>query len=140
MLDCRVEGEEPISVTWLKNGKTVPTGAGTRTTVLSNGTLLIRSFQKKRDGDVTDAGDYHCAAQNRYGMLVSRKARVQLACKWDRQVFHYHILTETKVLNCAMLLLWYSKVYTFFLLFLVCILYFKMYRQCKNFTCFTLKK
>lgn len=101
MLDCRVEGEEPITVTWLKNGKPVPTEAGIRTTVLSNGTLLIRSFQKKRDGDVTDAGDYHCAAQNRYGMLVSRKARVQLACKWDRQVFHYHIFTETKVLNCT---------------------------------------
>lgn len=81
MLDCRVEGEEPITVTWLKNGKPVPTGAGTRATVLSNGTLLIRSFQKKRDGDSTDAGEYHCAAQNRYGMLVSRKALVQLACK-----------------------------------------------------------
>lgn len=86
MLDCRVEGEEPITVTWLKNGKPMPTGAGTRATVLSNGTLLIRSFQKKRDGDSTDAGEYHCAAQNRYGMLVSRKARVQLACKWHRQI------------------------------------------------------
>ncbi|KAI5091777.1 immunoglobulin superfamily DCC subclass member 3-like [Silurus meridionalis] len=79
MLDCRVEGEEPITVTWLRNGKPVPTGAGARAIVLSNGTLLIRSFQKKRDGDSTDAGEYHCAAQNRYGMLVSRKARVHLA-------------------------------------------------------------
>ncbi|TSK31404.1 Immunoglobulin superfamily DCC subclass member 3 [Bagarius yarrelli] len=87
MLDCRVEGEEPITVTWLKNGKLVPTGPGTRATVLSNGTLLIRSFQKKRDGDSTDAGEYHCAAQNRYGMLVSRKARVQLA---SLPKFHTH--------------------------------------------------
>ncbi|XP_060753626.1 immunoglobulin superfamily DCC subclass member 3 [Tachysurus vachellii] len=87
MLDCRVEGEEPITVTWLKNGKPVPTGGGTRATVLSNGTLLIRSFQKKRDGDSTDAGEYHCAAQNRYGMLVSRKARVQLA---SLPKFHTH--------------------------------------------------
>ncbi|KAK3532679.1 hypothetical protein QTP86_027755, partial [Hemibagrus guttatus] len=87
MLDCRVEGEEPITVTWLKNGKPVPTGAGTRATVFSNGTLLIRSFQKKRDGDSTDAGEYHCAAQNRYGMLVSRKARVQLA---SLPKFHTH--------------------------------------------------
>lgn len=89
MLDCRVEGEEPITVTWLKNGKPVPTGAGTQATILSNGTLLIRSFQKKRDGDSTDAGEYHCAAQNRYGMLVSRKARVQLSCKWDRMPLPY---------------------------------------------------
>ncbi|XP_017309572.1 immunoglobulin superfamily DCC subclass member 3 [Ictalurus punctatus] len=87
MLDCRVEGEEPITVMWLKNGKPVPTVAGTRTTVLSNGTLLIWSFQKKRDGDSTDAGEYHCAAQNRYGMLVSRKARVQLA---SLPKFHTH--------------------------------------------------
>ncbi|XP_053348506.1 immunoglobulin superfamily DCC subclass member 3 [Clarias gariepinus] len=87
MLHCRVEGEEPITVTWLKNGRPVPTGVGTRTTVMSNGTLLIQSFQKKRDGDSTDAGEYHCAAQNRYGMLVSRKARVQLA---SLPKFHTH--------------------------------------------------
>ncbi|XP_062846743.1 immunoglobulin superfamily DCC subclass member 3 [Trichomycterus rosablanca] len=87
MLDCRVEGEEPITVTWLKNGRPLLTGAGTRNTLLSNGTLLIQSFQKKRDGDATDAGEYHCAAQNRYGMLVSRKARVQLA---SLPKFHTH--------------------------------------------------
>ncbi|XP_066531970.1 immunoglobulin superfamily DCC subclass member 3 [Hoplias malabaricus] len=87
MLDCKVEGEGPITVTWLRNGEPVPTGAGTRAKVLSNGTLLIRSFQKRRDGDTTDAGEYHCAAQNRYGMLVSRKARVQLA---SLPKFHTH--------------------------------------------------
>ncbi|XP_017548383.1 immunoglobulin superfamily DCC subclass member 3 [Pygocentrus nattereri] len=87
MLDCKVEGEGPITVSWLKNGEPVPTGAGTRAKILSNGTLLIRSFQKRRDGDATDAGEYHCAAQNRYGMLVSRKARVQLA---SLPKFHTH--------------------------------------------------
>lgn len=97
MLDCRVEGEEPITVTWLKNGRPLHIGAGTRNTVLSNGTLLIRSFQKKRDGDATDAGEYHCAAQNRYGMLVSRKARVQLACECDRACDLYNIFI-TKLL------------------------------------------
>lgn len=81
MLDCKVEGEGPITMTWRKNGVPVPTGPGTRAQLLPNGTLLIPSFQKRRDGDATDAGDYDCAAQTPYGMLVSRKAHVQLACE-----------------------------------------------------------
>ncbi|XP_031167177.1 immunoglobulin superfamily DCC subclass member 3-like [Sander lucioperca] len=77
LLDCQVEGEGPISVTWRRNGVPVPTG--TMATVLANGTLLIRNFSKRRDSNETDAGEYDCAAQNRYGRLVSRKARVQIA-------------------------------------------------------------
>ncbi|XP_009292645.2 immunoglobulin superfamily DCC subclass member 3 [Danio rerio] len=87
MLDCRVEGEGPITVTWHKNGAPLLAGIGSRVKILSNGTLLIRSFQKRRDGDATDAGEYYCAAQNHYGMLVSRKARVQLA---SLPKFHTH--------------------------------------------------
>lgn len=79
MLDCRVQGEEPIMVTWRRNG--VPLPSSPRVQVLANGTLLIQSFQKRREGSDADTGEYECAAQNRYGMLVSRRARVQLACK-----------------------------------------------------------
>ncbi|KAF1388582.1 hypothetical protein PFLUV_G00091790 [Perca fluviatilis] len=77
LLDCQVEGEGPISITWRRNGVPVPTG--TMATVLANGTLLIRNFSKRRDSNETDAGEYDCAAQNRYGRLVSRKARIQIA-------------------------------------------------------------
>ncbi|KAJ8000269.1 hypothetical protein DPEC_G00203090 [Dallia pectoralis] len=80
MLDCRVEGEGPVLVTWRRGG--APVVAGQRVQILPNGTLFIRSFQKRgRDGgeNETDVGEYDCAAQNRFGMLVSRKARVQLA-------------------------------------------------------------
>ncbi|XP_024917243.1 immunoglobulin superfamily DCC subclass member 3 [Cynoglossus semilaevis] len=77
MLDCQVEGEGPISITWRRNG--VPVETGRRAAVLANGTLLIRNFSKRRESNETDAGEYDCAAQNRYGMLISRKARVQLA-------------------------------------------------------------
>ncbi|XP_037641501.1 immunoglobulin superfamily DCC subclass member 3-like [Sebastes umbrosus] len=77
MLDCQVEGEGPISITWRRNG--VPVATGVKATVLGNGTLLIRNFSKRRGSNETDAGEYDCAAQNRYGMLISRKARVQLA-------------------------------------------------------------
>lgn len=79
MLDCQVEGEGPISITWRRNG--VPVETGVKATVLGNGTLLIRNFSKRRDSNETDAGEYHCAAQNHYGMLISRKARILLACK-----------------------------------------------------------
>uniref|UniRef100_A0A3B3SQD5 Immunoglobulin superfamily DCC subclass member 3-like n=1 Tax=Paramormyrops kingsleyae TaxID=1676925 RepID=A0A3B3SQD5_9TELE len=85
MLHCQVEGEGPTSVTWRRNGVPVPTGE--RAIVLANGTLLIKNFQKRRESDDTDAGEYDCAAQNRYGMLVSRKARVQLA---SLPKFHLH--------------------------------------------------
>ncbi|XP_017295438.2 immunoglobulin superfamily DCC subclass member 3 [Kryptolebias marmoratus] len=77
MLHCQVEGEGPISITWRRNSVAVATGV--RASVLSNGTLLIKNFSKRRESNETDAGEYDCAAQNRYGMLISRKARVQLA-------------------------------------------------------------
>lgn len=79
MLDCQVQGEEPITITWRKNGAPVPSTPRVR--VLENGTLLITSFQKRREGSDADVGEYDCAAQNRYGLLVSRKAKVHLACK-----------------------------------------------------------
>ncbi|XP_062302040.1 immunoglobulin superfamily DCC subclass member 3, partial [Osmerus eperlanus] len=85
MLDCQVEGDGPISVTWRRNGAPVVTGQ--RVWVLPNGTLFIQSFLKRRDTNETDSGEYDCAAQNRFGMLVSRKARVQLA---SLPKFHTH--------------------------------------------------
>uniref|UniRef100_A0A3Q4BAG9 Uncharacterized protein n=1 Tax=Mola mola TaxID=94237 RepID=A0A3Q4BAG9_MOLML len=77
MLDCQVEGEGPISITWRRNS--VPVETGVRATLLGNGTLLVRNFSKRRESNETDAGEYDCAAQNRFGMLISRKARVLLA-------------------------------------------------------------
>uniref|UniRef100_A0A8C7XGQ1 Immunoglobulin superfamily DCC subclass member 3 n=1 Tax=Oryzias sinensis TaxID=183150 RepID=A0A8C7XGQ1_9TELE len=77
MLDCAVQGEEPVSIVWHRNGVPIPNSQ--RIQILKNGTLLIQRFQKRRDGSYTDAGDYDCAVQNRYGLLVSRKAKVRLA-------------------------------------------------------------
>ncbi|KAJ8377907.1 hypothetical protein AAFF_G00250580 [Aldrovandia affinis] len=56
LLGCQVEGEGPIAITWRKNG--VPVSAGARLAVLANGTLLIHNFQKRREGNETDAGEY----------------------------------------------------------------------------------
>lgn len=95
MLDCRVQGEEPIMVTWRRNGVSVPTTPRVR--ILANGTLFIQSFQKRREGSDGDMGEYDCAAQNRYGMLVSRKAKVLLACKSDNTTQH---MTVTIFVAC----------------------------------------
>ncbi|KAF0047734.1 hypothetical protein F2P81_001367 [Scophthalmus maximus] len=75
-------------VTWRKNG--VPLPPSPRVQVLANGTLFLQSFQKRREGSEADMGEYDCAAQNRYGMLVSRKARVLLA---SLPKFHTHPLS-----------------------------------------------
>ncbi|XP_036070170.1 immunoglobulin superfamily DCC subclass member 3 isoform X1 [Oryzias melastigma] len=85
MLDCAVQGEEPVLIVWHKNGVPIPNSQ--RTQILENGTLLIQRFQKRRDGGYTDAGDYDCAVQSRYGLLVSRKAKVRLA---SLPKFHTH--------------------------------------------------
>ncbi|XP_055081451.1 immunoglobulin superfamily DCC subclass member 3 [Periophthalmus magnuspinnatus] len=85
LLDCRVQGEEPIMVTWRRNG--VPVPRSPRIQVLENGTLCIQNFQKRKEGTESDVGEYECAAQNRYGLLVSRKARVQMA---SLPKFHTH--------------------------------------------------
>lgn len=100
MLHCQVEGEGPISITWRRNGVPVEVdGDGARANLLANGTLLIRSFSKKREqSEQTDAGEYECAAQNRYGMLVSRKARVLLAC--ESHDLNTHTFSHTNSLHC----------------------------------------
>ncbi|KAM9776458.1 immunoglobulin superfamily DCC subclass member 3 isoform 2-T2 [Syngnathus typhle] len=84
-LDCSVRGEEPVHISWRKNG--LPLSANSRLRVLPNGTLLIDNFQKRKEGSDADTGEYDCAAQNRYGMLVSRKAKVLLA---SLPKFHTH--------------------------------------------------
>ncbi|KAM5291716.1 immunoglobulin superfamily DCC subclass member 3 [Ctenodactylus gundi] len=85
VLDCNVEGAPPVRITWRKNGVELP--QSTHATLLANGSLLIRHFQLERDGDPSDEGDYECVAQNRFGLVVSRKARIQAATMSD---FHVH--------------------------------------------------
>ncbi|XP_039369117.1 immunoglobulin superfamily DCC subclass member 3-like [Mauremys reevesii] len=79
VLHCWVEGEPPITITWHKDGA-----------VLANGSLRIESFCRRPGASAANppsVGEYSCAAQNRHGLLVSRKARVQLA---TLSTFHMH--------------------------------------------------
>ncbi|XP_044846833.1 immunoglobulin superfamily DCC subclass member 3-like [Mauremys mutica] len=82
VLHCWVQGEPPITITWHKDGAVL--GSDSHTAVLANGSLRIESFCRRNQ---TSAGEYSCAAQNRDGLLVSRKARVQLA---TLSKFHMH--------------------------------------------------
>ncbi|KAH0512053.1 Immunoglobulin superfamily DCC subclass member 3 [Microtus ochrogaster] len=85
VLGCRVEGTPPVQVSWRKNGAELP--EGTHSTLLANGSLLIHCFRLGHEGGPSDEGDYECVAQNRFGLLVSRKARIQAATMSD---FHVH--------------------------------------------------
>lgn len=80
VLGCTVEGTPPLRITWRKNG--VELSETTHSTVLANGSLMIHHFQLDRGGSLSDEGDYECVAQNRFGLVVSRKARIQAASKW----------------------------------------------------------
>lgn len=87
LLHCQVEGEAPIAITWDRNGAALANDS--HTTVLGNGSLRLESVHRRPRGGASpesnssdsSAGEYSCAAQNRYGLLVSRKARVQIASK-----------------------------------------------------------
>ncbi|XP_054421651.1 immunoglobulin superfamily DCC subclass member 3 [Pteronotus mesoamericanus] len=85
VLGCRVEGTPPVRITWRKNG--VELSESTHSTVLANGSLMIRHFLLDQGGSPSDEGDYECVAQNRFGLVVSRKARIQAATMSD---FHVH--------------------------------------------------
>ncbi|XP_028979978.2 immunoglobulin superfamily DCC subclass member 3 isoform X2 [Esox lucius] len=77
MLHCQVDGIPPITTQWRRNG--IPLADNQYYTMFYNGSLLIRRFQKTKSNSSTDEGDYECMAQNSFGLVVSRKARVQAA-------------------------------------------------------------
>ncbi|XP_004578395.2 immunoglobulin superfamily DCC subclass member 3 [Ochotona princeps] len=85
VLGCQVEGTPPVRVTWRKNGVELPDSP--HSTLLGNGSLMIHHFRLEPDGSPSDEGDYECVAQNRFGLVVSRKARIQAATMSD---FHVH--------------------------------------------------
>ncbi|KAM4829767.1 immunoglobulin superfamily DCC subclass member 3 [Thomomys bottae] len=86
VLGCQVDGTPPVRVTWKKNGAELPDNP--HTTLLANGSLLIHHFRPEQGGSsLSDEGDYECVAQNRFGLVISRKARIQAATMSD---FHVH--------------------------------------------------
>ncbi|XP_068168459.1 protogenin A [Antennarius striatus] len=76
ILDCQGRGESPIDISWLKNGAKV--SEDERVYLLSNGSLFISEVETRR-GDKSDEGFYQCLAQNKYGAILSQKARLTIA-------------------------------------------------------------
>lgn len=79
MLHCQVNGIPPITIQWRHNGLLLTQDQHHTTFV--NGSLLIGHFQKTKSDGSSDEGDYECVAQNSFGLVVSRKARIQAASK-----------------------------------------------------------
>lgn len=80
LLYCQVEGIQPITITWRKNGAVIVDSENAF--VLANGSLYVSRFQRIRGDGSSDEGEYDCVAQNHYGLVVSRKARIQAASKY----------------------------------------------------------
>lgn len=76
VLDCQAHGEAPIDVRWLRNGVRVVQSE--RVNLLSNGSLYIPEVESRR-GDKSDEGVYQCLAHNKYGAILSQKARLTIA-------------------------------------------------------------
>lgn len=79
MLHCQVNGIPPITTQWRRNG--VLLTQDQHHTTFINGSLLISHFQKTKSDGSSDEGDYECMVQNSFGLVVSRKARIQAASK-----------------------------------------------------------
>lgn len=79
MLHCQVNGIPPVSLQWRHNGLLLTQDQ--HHTTFINGSLLIAHFLKTRSDGSSDEGDYECVAQNSFGLVVSRRARIQAASK-----------------------------------------------------------
>ncbi|KAG7468009.1 hypothetical protein MATL_G00138250 [Megalops atlanticus] len=79
MLHCQVDGIPPITTQWRRNGAAL--SEDHNYAMFANGSLLIGRFQQTKSDGSADEGDYECVAQNSFGLVVSRKARVQAASK-----------------------------------------------------------
>ncbi|XP_029951169.1 immunoglobulin superfamily DCC subclass member 3 [Salarias fasciatus] len=88
MLHCQVEGIPPITTQWRHNGLLLTQDQ--HHTTFINGSLLIARFQKTKSDGSSDEGDYECVAQNSFGLVVSRKARIQAATMAD-----FHVQPES---------------------------------------------
>uniref|UniRef100_A0A8D3D7G9 Immunoglobulin superfamily DCC subclass member 3 n=1 Tax=Scophthalmus maximus TaxID=52904 RepID=A0A8D3D7G9_SCOMX len=84
MLHCQVDGIPPITTQWRHNGLLL--SQDQHHTTFINGSLLIGHFQKTKSDGSSDEGDYECVAQNSFGLVVSRKARIQAATMADFHV------------------------------------------------------
>ncbi|XP_068596099.1 immunoglobulin superfamily DCC subclass member 3 [Brachionichthys hirsutus] len=88
VLHCQVNGIPPVTMQWRHNGLLLTRDQHHATFI--NGSLLIGHFLKTRSDGSSDEGDYECVAQNAFGLVVSRKARILAATMAD-----FHVQPES---------------------------------------------
>uniref|UniRef100_A0A8C7ZLU2 Protogenin n=1 Tax=Oryzias sinensis TaxID=183150 RepID=A0A8C7ZLU2_9TELE len=76
ILDCQARGEAPVHIRWLKSGLKLVESE--RVYLLPNGSLYFSEVESRR-GDKSDEGCYQCLAQNKFGTILSQKARLTIA-------------------------------------------------------------
>lgn len=83
ILDCQAHGEAPIGIRWLKNAAALTESE--RVYLLTNGSLFISEVESRKDK--SDEGFYQCLAQNKYGSILSQRARLTIASKLHWCIF-----------------------------------------------------
>ena len=74
IIACTATGiPAPTVVSWLKNGELLPL-IGTKS-IVSPGNLRLAYVSR------SDAGYYQCVAQNSVASVISRRAKLNVACK-----------------------------------------------------------
>lgn len=92
VLDCQAHGEAPIGIRWLKNGVTLTESE--RVYLLTNGSLFISEVESRKDK--SDEGFYQCLAQNKYGSILSQKARLTIASKLLCRFMYVPVLLKSR--------------------------------------------
>ena len=74
IIACSTTGiPAPTIVSWLKNGELLPLG-GTKS-IIAPGNLRLGRVSR------TDDGYYQCVAQNSFASVISKRAKLNVACK-----------------------------------------------------------
>lgn len=82
VMDCLAQGEPPVDVRWQKNGARVL--ESDRIHFLPNGSLCLSSVS--RGVEQSDEGFYQCLARNKYGAILSQRARLTISSEYGREV------------------------------------------------------
>ncbi|KAK1789729.1 hypothetical protein P4O66_015628, partial [Electrophorus voltai] len=75
VMDCLAQGEPPVDIRWKKNGVRLLESDHVR--FMPNGSLHL-SFVR-RDGEQSEEGFYQCLASNKYGAILSQRARLTIS-------------------------------------------------------------
>ncbi|KAI4877287.1 hypothetical protein NFI96_011843, partial [Prochilodus magdalenae] len=75
VMDCLAQGEPPVDVRWQKNGARLLESERIR--ILPNGSLSLSYV--RRGGEQSDEGFYQCLARNKYGAILSQRARLTIS-------------------------------------------------------------